>query len=210
MEVARMNYYFTGLLILALTILAFFVEPAYPKNEYLNEYGVRCGEMEFRVDQYNRDQNYKTSNNNDYDDDSRNFSITYRKYLGTDCKTTKENVAIKQQLELMKMCGRVNSNPSLAQNESFRLLVTKCRGVTPARDNTRPDNSKSLWDELKDDYKKENPDVTLMGDKFINSGKKKLVIPKYLTDDLTDEKILLPLPKPKVDEDEEAAWNEIE
>ena len=50
MEIARMNYYFTGLLILALTMLALLVEPAYPKNEYLNEYGVRCGEMEFRVE----------------------------------------------------------------------------------------------------------------------------------------------------------------
>ncbi len=196
MEVLRMNYYFTGLLILALTILALFVEPAYPRNEYLNEYGVRCGEVDFRVEQRNRDQDYRTSNSSDYDDDSRNFSITYRKYLGTDCKTSKENVAIKQQLELMKMCGRVNSNPSLALNENFALLVSKCRGVTPAGDNTRPSNSKSLWDEMKDGYKKENPDVTLMGDKFINSGKKKLVIPKYLTE---DESVILPLPKPKDD-----------
>ena len=29
-----------------LTLLALFGGPAYPKNEYLNEYGVRCGEME--------------------------------------------------------------------------------------------------------------------------------------------------------------------
>ena len=41
---------------------------------------------------------------------------------------------LKQQLELMKMCGRVNNNPSLAQNENFRLLVMKCTGVTPTRD----------------------------------------------------------------------------
>jgi len=204
MEGARMNYYFTGLLILALTILAFFVEPAYPRNEYLNEYGVRCGEMEFRVDQYKRDQDYRTSNSSDYDDDSQNFSITYRKYLGTDCKTSKENVAIKQQLELMKMCGRVNSNPSLANNANFDLLVAKCRGVTPARDNTRPADSKSLWDDMKDDYKKENPDVQLMGDKFIKPSKNKLKIPKYLTD---DESVIIPLPKPKSEEEE---WNEIE
>ena len=195
-----MNYYFTGILILALTILAFFVEPAYPRNEYLNEYGVRCGEMEFRVDQYKRDQDYRTSNNSDYDDDSQNFSITYRKYLGTDCKTSKENVAIKQQLELMKMCGRVNSNPSLALNENFALLVSKCRGVTPSGDNTRPADSQSLWDDMKDEYKKENPDIQLMGDKFINPGKSKLKMPP--------KDYILPLPKPKVDE--EAAWNEIE
>ena len=200
MEVARMNYYFTGVLIILLTLLAFCAGPAYPRNEYLNEYGVRCGEMEFRVEDRNNTQDYHTYNSSDYDNDSQNFSITYRKYLGTDCKTSKENVAIKQQLELMKMCGRVNANPSLALNENFALLVSKCRGVTPARDNTRPADSQSLWDDMKDDYKKENPDVKLMGDKFINSGKSKLKIPP--------KGYILPLPKPKVDE--EAAWNEIE
>ena len=162
-----MNYYFTGILIVLMTLLAFCVKPAHSKNEYLNEYGVRCGEVDFRVEQRNRDQDYRTSNSSDYDDDSQNFSITFRKYLGTDCKTSKENVAIKQQLELMKMCGRVNSNPSLAHNENFRLLVSKCRGVTPARDTTRPEDDKSHWDNLKDDFKKENPDVEIMGDKIL-------------------------------------------
>ena len=183
MECLKMNYYFTGLLILALTMLALFVEPAYPRNEYLNEYGVRCGEVDFRIEDRNNTQDYHTYNSNDYDNDSQNFSITFRKYLGTDCKTSKENVAIKQQLELMKMCGRVNSNPSLALNENFALLVSKCRGVTPARDNTRPIDSKSLWDDMKDEYKKDNPDVNLMGDKFITN-KKKLIIPKDLTGEL--------------------------
>ena len=195
MEIARMNYYFTGVLIILFVLLS-FMQPAYPRNEYLNEYGVRCGEVDFRVEQRNRDQDYRTSNSSDYDDDSRNFSITYRKYLGTDCKTSKENVAIKQQLELMKMCGRVNSNPSLAHNKNFALLVSKCRGVTPARDNTRPSDSKSLWDDMKDEYKKENPDVQLMGDKFIKPSKKKLIVPKYLTE---EGSVILPLPKPKDD-----------
>ena len=189
-----MNYYFTGILIVLITLLALFGGPAHSRNEYLNEYGVRCGEMEFRVEDRNNEQDYHTGNSNDYDNDSQNFSITYRKYLGTDCKTSKENVAIKQQLELMKMCGRVNSNPSLAHNENFALLVSKCRGVTPARDNTRPSDSKSLWDDMKDDYKKENPDVKLMGDKFIKPSKKKLIIPKYLTE---EGSVILPLPKPK-------------
>ena len=179
MEVLRMNYYFTGLIILALTMLALFVEPAYPKNEYLNDYGVRCGEMEVSTER--RDTDYNYSDSNPHEDQYLRF--TYRKYLGTDCKTSKENVAIKQQLELMKMCGRVNANPSLALNQNFALLVSKCRGVTPARDNTRPIDSKSLWDDMKDDYKKDNPDINLMGDKFITN-KKKLVIPKYLTGEL--------------------------
>jgi len=164
-----MNYYFTGALVILFVLLC-FIKPAHSRNEYLNEYGSRCGDFETRIEKEDRNNDYRHySNNNDYDSDSENYrlSFTYRKYLGVDCKTIRENVDIKQQLELMKMCGRVNSNPSLAQNENFRLLVTKCRGITPSRDNTRPDDGKSKWDELKDDYKKENPDIKLMNDKII-------------------------------------------
>jgi len=170
MEILRMNYYFTGLLVLAFTILVLFVDPAYPRNEYLNEYGARCGDFETRVEAEDRNGKYSHYNdNNNYrnDDDNYRLSFTYRKYLGVDCKTINENVKLKQQLELMKMCGRVNSNPSLAQNENFRLLVSKCIGVTPVKLDNRPADGKSKWDELKDDYKKENPDIKLMNDKII-------------------------------------------
>jgi hypothetical protein len=187
MEVLRMNYYFTGILIVLMTLLAFCVKPAHSKNEYLNDYGVRCGEFEIRTDKRETDYNYSDSSTNE----QQYLSFTYRKYLGTDCKTAKENVAIKQQLELMKMCGRVNSNPSLAYNSNFDLLVSKCRGVTPARDNTRPSDSQSLWDDMKDEYKKENPEVNLMGDKLIGPSKSKLKIPP--------KDYILPLPKPKDD-----------
>ena len=192
MEGLRMDYRFTAILILMLTMLAFFAEPAYPKNEYLNEYGARCGDMEFRVEQRDENQDYRGQSSSDYERDNQNFSVTYRKYLGVDCKTIKENVAIKQQLELMKMCGRVNANPSLAQNENFRLLVMKCRGITPTRDTTRPDDSQSLWDDMKDDYKKENPDLKLMGDKIIGPSKSKLKMPP--------KDYILPKPKPKIDD----------
>ena len=182
-----MNYYFTGILIILMTLLAFFGGPAHSRNEYLNEYGARCGDMEVRTERRDTDYNYSDNSTNE----QQYLSFTYRKYLGVDCKTIKENVAIKQQLELMKMCGRVNSNPSLAHNENFALLVSKCRGVNPVKLDNRPEDSKSLWDSMKDEYKEENPDITLMGDKFIEP-KKKLKIPKYLTDD----SIILPLPKP--------------
>jgi|TARA_R110001583_G_scaffold81418_2_gene217289 hypothetical protein len=173
MEVLKMKYYFAGLIILALTILTFFVEPAYPRNEYLNDGNSRCGELEVRTERRDTDYNYSDGSTNE----QQGIIFTYRKYLGTDCETSKENVAIKQQLELMKMCGRVNSNPSLANNSNFDLLVSKCRGVTPSRDNTRPSDSQSLWDDLKDEYKKENPEVNLMGDKFIKSKKSTLKVP---------------------------------
>ena len=188
MEGLRMDYRFTALLIVMLTLLALFAEPAYPRNEYLNEYGARCGDMEVRTERRDTDYNYSDNSTNE----QQYLSFTYRKYLGVDCKTINENVKLKQQLELMKMCGRVNSNPSLALNSNFDLLVSKCRGVAPARDNTRPVDSQSLWDDMKDDYKKENPDVKLMNDKLIGPSKSKLKMPP--------KDYILPLPKPKENE----------
>ena len=179
MECLKMDYRFTAILIIMITLLALFGGPAHSRNEYLNEYGARCGDFEVRTEKRDTDYNYSDNSTNE----QQYLSFTYRKYLGVDCKTINENVKLKQQLELMKMCGRVNNNPSLAYNENFRLLVSKCRGITPTRDNTRPADSKSLWDDMKDDYKKDNPDINLMGDKFITN-KKKLKIPKYLTDEL--------------------------
>ena len=188
MEGLRMDYRFTAILIIMITLLALFGGPAYPKNEYLNEYGARCGDMEITTEQRDTDYNYSDNSTNE----QQYLRFTYRKYLGTDCKTQKENANLKQQLELMKMCGRVNANPSLATNENFALLVSKCRGVTPAADRNRPEDSKSAWDDMKDSYKKENPDINLMGDKFIKSGKSKLKIPP--------KDYILPKPKPKIDE----------
>jgi len=183
-----MDYRFTALLIVMITLLALFGGPAHSRNEYLNEYGARCGDMEVRTERRDTDYNYSDNSTNE----QQYLSFTYRKYLGVDCKTINENVKLKQQLELMKMCGRVNNNPSLAQNENFRLLVMKCRGITPTRDTTRPDDSQSLWDDMKDGYKKENPELNLMGDKFIKSKRSKLKIPP--------KDFILPLPKPKIDE----------
>ena len=156
MEGLRMNYYFTGLLILALTILALFVEPAYPRNEYLNDGSSRCGEVDVSVS--NRDYDYDNYDNSWNESNSQELRLTFRKYLGTDCKTSKENAQLKQQLELMKMCNKVNRNPSLAQNENFALLVSKCRGVIPQVDETETMPTGSLWDDLKEDYIKENPE----------------------------------------------------
>ena len=177
METLRMNYKFTAILILLFIGLTMFAKPAYPKNEYLTNgtNSCRTGEIDVRIETENRDNDYRhNSSSNDYDNDSDNdrLSVTYRHYIGTACtkefrKVQQENMELKQQLELMKMCGRVNSNPSLAQNENFRLLVSKCTGVTPVKLDNRPADGKSKWDELKDGYKKENPELKLMGDKFL-------------------------------------------
>jgi len=132
----------------------FFAEA---RNEYLNN-SDRCGEVEARIENEQRDTNYNSSSSSDYNSDNYRFNLSFRKYLGTDCKTSKENMLLKQQLELMKMCSKVNRNPSLAQNENFALLVSKCRGVIPQAVETEEMPTGSLWDELKEDYIKENPE----------------------------------------------------
>jgi len=196
-----MNYYFTGLLVLAFTILVLFVDPAYPRNEYLNNGTNTCntGDVSISIEQREYESRYRhfnSSNNYDNPSDDKSVRLTYRHYLGSACTdefkvVQQENMELKQQLELMKMCGRVNSNPTLKHNPSFNLLVSKCVGVAPTGNNTRPSDSQSLWDDMKDNYKKENPDVKLMNDKIIGPTKSKLKIPP--------KDYILPLPKPKND-----------
>ena len=89
-----MNYYFTGIIILMLTALAFCTTPAYPRNEYLNN-SDRCGEFEARIEQYQNDTNYNSSGSTDYNNENWRFNLGFRKYLGTDCRTSKENMQLK-------------------------------------------------------------------------------------------------------------------
>ena len=196
METLRMDYRFTAVLIFMLTLLALFGGPAHSRNEYLNNGANTCntGSFDISVEQRDRDTDYINNGSSTHENEEQNVKLTYRHWLGSACtdefkKVQQENMELKQQLELMKMCGRVNSNPSLAQNENFRLLVSKCSGVTPVKLDNRPADGKSKWDELKDDYKKENPDVKLMNDKIIGPKKSKLKIPP--------KDYILPLPKPK-------------
>jgi hypothetical protein len=162
--------------------MALFMEPAYPRNEYLNDGNARCGEFETRIEAEDRETDY-TYGDSDYESDNYRLSFTYRKYLGTDCKTSKENAQLKQQLELMKMCNKVNRNPSLAQNQNFALLVSKCRGVVPQVDEVETMSTGSLWDDLKEDYIKANPESKTLD----NNSTLKMPPKDYI----------LPPPKPK-------------
>ena len=196
-----MDYRFTAILIVMMTLLALFGGPAHSRNEYLNNGTNTCntGDVSISIEQREYESRYRHFNpDNNYNNpsDDKSVRLTYRHYLGSACTdefkvVQQENMELKQQLELMKMCGRVNSNPTLKHNPSFNLLVSKCVGVAPTGNNTRPSDDKSLWDNMKDNYKKENPDITLMGDKIIGPSKSKLKIPP--------KDYILPLPKPKDD-----------
>ena len=176
-----MNKYFIIIFGVIMICLYFSLE-ANARNEYLNN-SDRCGEVEARIEKEDRDTTY-TYSDSDYDSDNYRFNLSFRKYLGTDCKTSKENMQLKQQLELMKMCNKVNRNPSLAQNENFYLLVSKCRGVTPQVDEIENMPKGSLWEDLKKDYIKQNPDS-----KTLDNNNSNLKIPP--------EGFILPLPKPE-------------
>jgi len=184
MEIARMNYYFTGVLVILFVLLC-FMQPAYPRNEYLNDGSARCGEFETRVEAEDRQTNYNSSSS-DYESDNYRLTFSFRKYLGTDCKTSKENAQLKQQLELMKMCNKVNRNSSLALNENFSLLVSKCRGVIPTKVEEARPAEKNTWKGMKKDYLKENPDAKTMDNTTLK---------------MPPKDYILPLPKPKVDND---------
>ena len=168
-----MNYYFTGVLIVLFVLLC-FIKPAHSRNDYLNNGTNTCstGDISLSVEQRDSENSYRHFNpDNNYTSpsDDRSLRLTWRHYLGSACtddfkKVQQENMELKQQLELMKMCGKVNKNPTLKYNPNFHLLVAKCSGIV-ILENKKPDGS--LWDDLKDEYKKENPDVKLMGDKFI-------------------------------------------
>ncbi len=193
-----MDYRFTAILIILLCLMTFFLKPAHARNDYLNNGTNTCstGDVSVSIEQRDSESRYRhnnTDNNYDSPSDDRSIRLTYRKYLGSACtdefkEVQQENMELKQQLELMKMCGKVNNNPTLQRNPSFALLVAKCSGII-IPENKKPDGS--YWDDLKDNYKKENPDVELMGDS-------KLLMPKDFEG---------PLPEPV---NEEAEWNAID
>tara|TARA_R110002051_G_scaffold51218_2_gene98308 strand:+ start:291 stop:815 length:525 start_codon:yes stop_codon:yes gene_type:complete len=172
-----------------MSLLAFFGGPTHSKNEYLHDNfrDCRTGEIDLSVERRDTDYNYSDSSTHE----NENFRLTFRKYLGAACtdeykKLQMENMQLKQLMELMKKCDKINKNPSYLRNPAFALLVQKCFGIIPiSKDNVNDDNKHNgnHWENLKKDYMEENPG-NYMGTK------KKLKIPKYLT----DEDIILPKP----------------
>ena len=161
MEGLRMDYRFTAILIVMFICLTLFAKPAYPKNEYLNNGTNTCstGDLSLSVEQRDSESRYRHFNpDNNYNSpsDDRSLRLTYRKFLGSACTdefkaVQQENMELKQQLELMKMCGKVNKNPTLINNPNFKLLVSKCSGIVIPDDKIiKPDGS--YWDSIKDDY----------------------------------------------------------
>jgi len=107
-------------------------------NEYLNDYPTHCSkgswELYTEVDRYDYDQRMNSSS--DYFADSGKIGIRFRKEFGSTCtdpykRMMIENMELKQELELLKLCGRYKE---LDLGESFQTVRKKCKDVNKKDD----------------------------------------------------------------------------
>ena len=102
-------------------------------NEYLNDYPTHCSkgswELYTEVDRYDYDQRMNSSS--DYFADSGKVGIRFTYPLQSSC--TKESISLmhenerlKQQLELLKLCGRYQE---LELSDDFKDIREKCKGI---------------------------------------------------------------------------------
>ena len=107
-------------------------------NEYLNDYPTHCSkgswELYTEVDRYDYDQRMNSSS--DYFADSGKVGIRFRKEFGSTCtdpykRMMIENMELKQELELLKLCNRYKE---LDLGESFKTVRKKCKDVNKKDD----------------------------------------------------------------------------
>jgi hypothetical protein len=107
-------------------------------NEYLNDYPTHCSkgswELYTEVDRYDYDQRMNSSS--DYFADSGKVGIRFRKEFGSTCtdpykRMMIENMELKQELELLKLCGRYKE---LDLGDSFKTVRKKCEDVNKKDD----------------------------------------------------------------------------
>ena len=132
MEGSRMDLRFTFLLLAALALFAFFVSPAHARNDYLNSDQHCSGAALEPYIEYSQNTNRGTGTSlGGYNDDRATIGIRFRFPLQSTCTKryrgiVTENAAIRQQLELLKMCGRYKG---LELGPDFKELKDKCSQV---------------------------------------------------------------------------------
>ena len=107
-------------------------------NEYLNDYPTHCSkgswELYTEVDRYDYDQ--RMNSDSDYFGDSGKVGIRFRKEFGSTCtdpykRMMIENMELKQELELLKLCGRYKE---LDLGPNFATVREKCKDVNKKND----------------------------------------------------------------------------
>ena len=150
-----MNYYFTGILIILMVLLALFVRPAEARNEYLNNGSNECryGDIDLSISKRESDHDYRTYDTSDYDNNSHELRLTFRKYLGISKKHCDEqnrirtqNETLKQQIELYKVCKGIRTSEPLPQ---FAELIAYCNGTKPFETRDRVNPYKEMIESIK-------------------------------------------------------------
>lgn len=133
MEGSWMDLRFTFLLLVLLSLLALFASPAQARNDYLNSDQHCSGAALEPYIEYSQNTNRGAGSNvnNGYDDDRATVGIRFRFPLQSTCTKryrgiVTENAAIRQQLELLKMCGRYKG---LELGPDFTELKQKCSQI---------------------------------------------------------------------------------
>lgn len=118
--------------LVALIFLAFSDQKAQAQNEYLN-YDNHCSGITLEpYMEYSQTENMGTgSSNSGYDDNRGTLGLRLRIPLQSTCskkyrKTMNENMVLRQQLELLKLCGRYKD---LELTDEFALVREKCAGL---------------------------------------------------------------------------------
>ena len=149
-----MNYYFTGMLVILFLLLAIFVKPAHARNEYLNNGSNECryGDVDLSISKRESDHDYRTYDTSDYDSNSHELRLSFRKYLGISKKhcdeqnrITTKNEVLKQQIELYKVCKGINTNQDLP---NFKELLSYCAGIKATNNAPRHNPYKSMIEKI--------------------------------------------------------------
>ena len=149
-----MNYYFTGILIILFLLLVIFVKPGHARKEYLNNgsYECRYGDVDLSISK--RESDHRTNSiSNDYDNNSHELRLNFRKYLGISKKHCDEqnrirtqNETLKQQIELYKVCKGIRTSEPLPQ---FAELIAYCNGTKPFETRDRVNPYKEMIESIK-------------------------------------------------------------
>ena len=151
-----MDYRFTALLIVMMTLLALFGGPANSRNEYLQNDGGQCvyGSIEASINKIETEHDYRIPSTSDYDNDRHELRLSFRKNLGVSKKHCDEknrislkNEQLKQQIELYKVCKGVRTNKDPLPQ--FADLMAFCSGIKPFESKDRVNPYKSMIENIK-------------------------------------------------------------
>ena len=161
MECIRMDYRFTALLIIILTLLALFGGPAHSKNEYLGDNWRDCnaGDITPYVEYRQGGTDYIDRGSSTHEDHEYRVGVNFRFKIGNTCnkkfKEAQENrYQLHQQIELLKICRKYKS---VEMGPELELVAKKCRDMKfLKKENQRKRTDDNLFDEiLKIEHKKQ-------------------------------------------------------